>query len=79
MLLVPFALVLVQQFPCRLPLTVPDTKPPAATPVHAQSPVVNPLLTTFTLPTRWKEQIAIGFERMENLPGPWCLDSLLVH
>lgn len=61
-LLAPFALVLVQQFPCRLPLRCPHTKPPATT-VHVQSPVANPFLTTFPLPTRWEEQIAIGFER----------------
>lgn len=62
MSLVPFALVLVQQFPCQLPLQCPNTKPPGTT-VHAQNPGVSPFLTTFPLPTRWEEQITIGFER----------------
>lgn len=70
MLLVPFALVLVQQFPCQLPLRCPDIKPLATT-VHAQSPVVNPHLTTSPLHTRWEEQITIGFERDGQLT--WSL------
>lgn len=74
MLPVSFALVLVQEFPFRLPLQCPNTRPPATT-VHAQSSVANP----FVFPQDEKSKLQLGLKATGNFPCPWGFDSILLQ